>query len=137
MYLLRLVCFRGIYITRILPVYMHSDALQEQKSCKIRTKTKFKMSMLFPNSHLLSNGALDLGSSLISCAEKCIKLFIEAVLAFNLHFPPYSTLTYKNTIRKSVKFWSQNNIQILDWVNIISSNFKLIFSNILLKYGKC
>jgi hypothetical protein len=39
-----------------------------------------------PKFHVISNGALGFGASLILCTGKWIKLFAEAVLSFNLHF---------------------------------------------------
>jgi hypothetical protein len=39
-----------------------------------------------PNFHVLSNGGLVFGVSLIFCRGKWIQLFTETVLAFNLHF---------------------------------------------------
>jgi hypothetical protein len=47
-----------------------------------------------PEFHVLSNGELLFGVSLILCTEEWIQLFTETVLAFNLHFQHIHIGTY-------------------------------------------
>jgi hypothetical protein len=71
-----------------------------------------------PKFHVLSNGALVFGVTLISCTGKWINLFTETVLVFNLHFQHTGLHLQENQVHhsqfeRSVKFWAINYINIL------------------------
>jgi hypothetical protein len=54
-----------------------------------------------PKFHVLSNGALAFGVSLILCTGKWIKHFTETVLAFNLHFQQLGLNLDENKVHHS------------------------------------
>jgi hypothetical protein len=100
-YVLRLVCIRGMY------VYMHTSLVvcmykallfKSRNRNSIQMKTKWKISR--PKFHALSNVALDFDGNLILCTGKWIKIFTETT-SIQPPFLAYGTQLQVSQVHRS------------------------------------